>query len=126
MRKTMLVLTLLSFSSFGFHNLTITPDSARIGVDTLTLAGSYEHVGDTLTVTSFLQDVNHNGVFDAGTDVDEMHGGTTLIIDGDKSPAGNNGPSDTTADGLLKLKLTTDNTPFNIPGYFVFIFTSGG
>jgi hypothetical protein len=126
MRKTMLILALLSFSSFGFHNFAVTPDSARIGIDTLTCTGSYEHVGDTLTVAAFYQDVNHNGVYDAGIDIDEMHGGNSQIIDGNKASGGKGGPSDTVADGLLNLKIATDNSPFNTPGYFVFIFTSDG
>jgi hypothetical protein len=126
MRKAMLVLALLSFSSFGFHNFVIAPDSARIGIDTLTCTGSYEHVGDTLTVAQFFQDLNHNGVYDAGTDVDQLHGGSSQIIDGNKTAGGENGPSDTVLDGLLNLKLTTEKSPFNTPGYFVFIFTSGG
>jgi len=129
MRKVILffsLLPLLSLSAFGFHNFAIAPDSARIGIDTLTLTGSYEHVGDTLTVARFFQDVNHNGVWDAGTDVDEMQGGNSQIIDGSKTSGGKDGPSDTVADGLLNLKLTTDNSPFNSPGYFVFILKSGG
>lgn len=126
MKKTTLILAFLTFSSFGFHNFVITPDSARIGIDTVTLTGLYEHVGDTLTITNFFMDVNHNGVWDPGTDIDELGGSPFQIIDGAKPSGGKNGPSDTVADGALDLKIETTNSPFNTPGYFIFILTSGG
>lgn len=125
MKKAMLVLALLSFSSFAFHNLTITPDSARIGIDSLTIAGSYEHVGDTAVITAFFLDINHNGVYDPGTDFDFINGQSMAIIDGSTASSGQ-GPTDPVADGLLSLKISTGSSPFNMPGYFVFIFSSGG
>jgi hypothetical protein len=125
MKKAAVLVALLSFSSFGFHNLVVTPDSARIGIDTLTMAGSYEHIGDTLSIVSFFQDINNNGLYDAGTDIDELQGSSIRIIDGIKGADGKS-PDDTVADGLLNLKITTGDGPFSSPGKFYFILASGG
>jgi hypothetical protein len=126
MKKAASLLVLLPFSLFAFHNLAIAPDSARIGIDTMTMTGSYEHVGDTLTIVKYFQDVNNNGVYDAGTDIDELQGQTIQIIDGVKG-SGDKAPDDTIADGLFNLKIETGGDgSFGIPGKFYFIIASGG
>jgi hypothetical protein len=122
----MLLLVCLIFSSFAFQNLTITPNPATIGVDTLTLTGSFEHPGDTLTVVRYFMDVNNNGVFDPGVDINMLGSdGNPQIIDGYKGQT--NGPSDTVVDGLLSIKIPTGgDNGFGTPGKFCFIFASGG
>jgi hypothetical protein len=126
MRKTLLFLAFLSFPLLAFHNFVITPDSARIGIDTLWLTGSYEHPGDTASIVGFFKDNNHNGVFDAGIDNDYLGGSTYKVIDGSKTSQGEGPPPDTVADGLLNMPIATGGSPFNSPGYFVFVFSSGG
>jgi hypothetical protein len=127
MRKALLILAFLSFPLLAFHNLVIKPDSARIGIDTLWLTGAYEHTGDTASIVGFFKDNNHNGVFDAGIDNDFLGPGKSFqIIDGNKTAGGDGPPPDTVADGLLSMPLTTGGSPFNSPGYFVFIFAGGG
>ena len=110
---------------FAFHNLTMTPATAHIGTDTVTLAGDYEHVGDTATITSVFVDRNGNHQLDAGVDIDFLQGQTMPLIDG--APGSGGGPSDPDADGVLSMKIPTgDEGPFGMPGVCVITIASHG
>jgi hypothetical protein len=125
MRKAALLLAMLFAPCFAFHNFTMTPATARIGIDSVLLAGNYEHTGDTATITSVFIDRNGNHQLDAGVDIDFLQGQTMPLIDG--APGTGDGPSDPDPDGVLALKIPTgDQGPFGMPGVCVITIASHG
>jgi hypothetical protein len=101
-----------AISSFGFSNLTISPDTIKSG-ETVTISGEFEKPGDTVDVTLWI-DLNGDGVLEEGADFiffDSKRENSPFI---DGSAFGDN-----VADG--KYNATFAGGPFDMPTRYVWV-----
>lgn len=122
MKKLFSILCAAAVQTFAFHDFTMTPATANLGVDNVTFHGSYEHAGDTMMITALFLDANANGIFDRG-DYSSIGNQSITVIDGG-TPEGD-GPSDTQKDGIFDLTVQTGSEgPFTTAGIYICIVES--